>query len=105
MNLSAYVIPVLLASVAVYGMGRHVDVYSALTHGAEEGLTVLLRVVPALVGLLTAVSMFRVSGAMEGLSGLFAPVLELLGVPPETAPLMLVRPVSGSGALDRKSVV
>lgn len=99
MNLSAYVIPVLLASVAVYGMGRHVDVYSALTHGAEEGLTVLLRVVPALVGLLTAVSMFRVSGAMEWLSGLFAPVLELLGVPPETAPLMLVRPVSGSGAL------
>ena len=51
------------------------------------------------VGLLTAVSMFRVSGAMEWLSGLFAPVLELLGVPPETAPLMLVRPVSGSGAL------
>ena len=99
MNLSAYVIPVLLASVAVYGMGRHVDVYSALTHGAEEGLTVLLRVVPALVGLLTAVSMFRVSGAMEWLAGLFAPVLELLGVPPETAPLMLVRPVSGSGAL------
>ena len=99
MNLSAYVIPVLLASVAVYGMGRHVDVYSALTHGAEEGLTVLLRVAPALVGLLTAVSMFRVSGAMEWLSGLFAPVLELLGVPPETAPLMLVRPVSGSGAL------
>ena len=36
---------------------------------------------------------------MEWLSGLFAPVLELLGVPPETAPLMLVRPVSGSGAL------
>lgn len=99
MNLSAYVIPVLLASVAVYGMGRHVDVYSALTHGAEEGLTVLLRVAPALVGLLTAVSMFRVSGATEWLSGLFAPVLELLGVPPETAPLMLVRPVSGSGAL------
>ena len=99
MNLSAYVIPVLLASVAVYGMGRHVDVYSALTHGAEEGLTVLLRVAPALVGLLTAVSMFRVSGAMEWLSGLFAPVLELLGVPPETAPLMLLRPVSGSGAL------
>ena len=99
MNLSAYLIPVLLASVDVYGMGRHVDVYSALTHGAEEGLTVLLRVAPALVGLLTAVSMFRVSGAMEWLSGLFAPVLELLGVPPETAPLMLVRPVSGSGAL------
>ena len=99
MNLSSLVIPLLLAGVAVYGMGRRVDVYSALTHGAEEGLTVLLRIVPALVGLLTAVSMFRASGAMEWFSGLCAPVLELLGIPAETAPLMLVRPVSGSGAL------
>ena len=99
MSLSSLVIPVLLAGVAVYGLGKRVDVYAALTHGAEEGLSVLLRIVPALVGLLTAVSMFRASGAMEWLSGLFAPALDLLGIPPETAPLMLVRPVSGSAAL------
>ena len=99
MNLSSLVIPLLLAGVAVYGMGRRVDVYSALTHGAEEGLTVLLRIVPALVGLLTAVSMFRASGAMEWFSCLCAPLLDRLGIPAETAPLMLVRPVSGSGAL------
>ena len=99
MNLSSYVIPVLLAAVAVCGMGKKVDVYSALTHGAEESLTVLLRVIPALVGLLTAVSMFRASGALDWLSGLFAPLLDLLGIPAETMPLMLIRPVSGSGAL------
>ena len=99
MYLSSLMMLLHLAGVSVYGMGRRVDVYSALTHGAEEGLTVLLRIVPALVGLLTAVSMFRASGAMEWFSGLCAPVLELLGIPPETAPLMLVRPVSGSGAL------
>lgn len=99
MNLSSYIIPVLMAAVAVYGMGRRVDVYTALTRGAEEGLTVLYRIVPALVGLLTAVSMFRASGAAELFSRLCAPALELVGIPPETAPLMLVRPVSGSGAL------
>ena len=99
MNLSSLVIPVLLAGVAVCGLGRKVDVYAALTHGAEEGLTVLLRIIPALVGLLTAVAMFRASGAMDWFSSLFAPVLDFLGVPPETTPLMLVRPVSGSGAL------
>ena len=43
--------------------------------------------------------MFRASGAMDALSGVFAPVLEALGIPPETAPLMLIRPVSGGGAL------
>ncbi len=99
MNLSSLVIPLLLAFLAVYGLGKRVDVYSALTRGAGEGLAVLLRIVPALVGLLTAVSMFRASGAMDWLSALCAPVLEQLGIPPETAPLMLVRPVSGSGAL------
>ena len=99
MNLSSLVIPVLLAAVAVYGMGKRVDVYSALTHGAEEGLTVLLRIIPALVGLLTAVSMLRASGALDWFSDLCAPLLDLLGLPAETMPLMLIRPVSGSGAL------
>ena len=99
MNLSSLVVPILLAAVAAFGLGRRVDIYGALTHGAEEGLTVLLRIVPALVGLLTAVSMFRASGAMEWLSGLLAPVLGWLGIPLETAPLLLIRPISGSGAL------
>ncbi len=99
MSLSSLVIPLLLAGVAAYGMGKRVDVYGALTHGAEEGLTVLLRIIPSLVGLLTAVGMFRASGAMEWLSALCAPLLKLLGVPSEATPLMLIRPVSGSGAL------
>ena len=98
MNLSSLIIPLLLAALAVWGMGKRVDIYGALTHGAEEGLTVLLRIIPALVGLLSAVAMFRASGAMEWFSGLCAPLLERLGIPAETAPLMLIRPVSGSGA-------
>lgn len=99
MNFSSYVLPVLLSTVAVYGMGKKVDVYSALTHGAEEGLTVLLHIIPALVGLLTAVSMFRASGALDWFATLCAPLLNTFGIPPETTPMMLIRPVSGSGAL------
>ena len=99
MNLSSLVIPGLLAGVAVYGMGRRVDVYGALTTGARDGLTVMLNILPPLVGLLTAVAMFRASGAMEWLSTLCAPLLERLGIPPEATSLMLIRPVSGNGAL------
>lgn len=98
-SLSSLLVPAMLAGTALFAMGRKVDVYSALTHGAETGLTVMLRIIPALVGLLTAVYMFRASGAMELFGQAFAPVLELLGIPPETAPLLLIRPVSGSGAL------
>ena len=75
------------------------DVYSGLIHGAEEGLEALLRIVPALVGLLTAVSMLRASGALDLAARLLAPLLDRVGVPSELLPLMLVRPISGSAAL------
>ena len=99
MSLSALVVPVILCFTACFAMRRRVDVYSALTKGAEEGLTVLLHILPSLIGLLTAVYMFRASGAMEFLAALLSPALEKLGIPPETAPLLFIRPISGSVAL------
>ena len=99
MSLSTLVVPVILCFTACFAMRRRVDVYSALTKGAEEGLTVLLPILPSLIGLLTAVYMFRASGAMEFLAALLSPALEKLGIPPETAPLLFIRPISGSGAL------
>ena len=99
MKLSELIVPALLCFVGVYGLRRRVDVYAALTKGAEEGLSVLVHILPSLTGLLTAVYMFRASGAMDCIARLLAPALQMLGIPAETAPLLLVRPVSGSGAL------
>lgn len=99
MDPTAFVIPCLLAGVALYALTRRVDVYAALTQGAGEGLAVVAKILPALVGLLTAVYMLRASGALDALTALLAPVLTVLGVPPETAPLLVIRPLSGSGAL------
>ena len=92
-------VPIIIGAVALWGMVRKVDVYSALIAGAEEGLGVLIRIVPALVGLLTAVYMLRASGALELAAQALAPILNAVGIPPETVALMLVRPVSGSAAL------
>ena len=99
MDPTAFVIPCLLAGVALYALTRRVDVYDALTQGAGEGLTVVAKILPALVGLLTAVYMLRASGALDALTALLAPALTVLGIPPETAPLLVIRPLSGSGAL------
>ena len=92
-------VPGLLAAVALYGAARRVDVYDALVAGAGEGLGVLARIVPPLIALLTAVYMLRASGALELASAVLGPLLERLGIPPETIALLLVRPVSGSAAL------
>ena len=92
-------VPCVLAGTALYGTLRRVDVYGALVRGAGQGLETLARILPALVCLLTAVSMVRASGLLEALAGCLAPVLGRLGLPPELLPLMLVRPISGSAAL------
>lgn len=99
MELTSLVIPLLLAAVAAWGAARRVDVYAALTDGAMDGLRVVLRICPNLIALLTAVYMFRASGALELLTAAVGPVLEAVGIPRETAGLVLVRPLSGSGAL------
>ena len=93
------VAPLTLCGVALYGTARRVDVYGALVQGAGSGLETLVRIVPSLVGLMTAVYMLRASGALDLAAQALSPVMERLGLPAELLPLMLVRPVSGSAAL------
>ena len=93
------IVPLVICGVALYGVARRVDVYDALICGAGEGLAVLLRIVPALIGLLTAVHMLRASGALDLAAQALAPLLDRVGLPPELLSLMLVRPISGSAAL------
>ena len=92
-------VPCVLAGTALYGTLRRVDVYGALVQGAGQGLETLTRIAPALICLLTAVSMVRASGLLEALASWLSTVLGRLGLPPELLPLMLVRPISGSAAL------
>ena len=92
-------VPVIIAGVALYGAARRVDVYNALIAGAGEGLGTLANIIPALVGLMTAVYMLRASGALELAAQALGPVMERVGLPPELLSLMLVRPISGSAAL------
>lgn len=88
----ALTVPALLAGVGLYGALTGTDVFSALTAGALDGLKTVVRIFPALVVLLAAVSMLRASGALDALTRLCSPVLAWLGIPPETAILMVVRP-------------
>ena len=94
-----YIVPLLLFAAASLALGRRENAYNLLLDGAAEGLRLLLTLIPALVMLLTAVTMLRASGAMELISRFLSPVFGFFGIPPETALLVLVRPISGSAAL------
>ena len=92
-------VPLLLLAASAAGLYRKQPVFDLFAEGAAGGLRLLAKIVPTLVVLLTAVSLFRASGAMALLCRLTAPLFRLVGIPPELAPLVLVRPFSGSAAL------
>lgn len=99
MMIFSLIVPLILAAVAVLGTVKGVDVYDGLSAGAMEGLRILVRILPPLVGLMTAVYMVRTSGLLDLAARGLSPLLCLLGIPPETIGLMFIRPISGSGAL------
>ena len=94
-----YIVPLILFFTAALALRKKENAYDILLGGASEGLTLLLSILPALILLLTAVHMLRASGALEILSRILSPVFSLFGIPPETAMLVLIRPISGSAAL------
>ena len=94
-----YIVPLILLLATAFALRKKENAYNLLLTGGAEGLQLLITLVPALVMLLTAVSMLRASGAMEVLGNWLSPVFSFFGIPPETALLVLVRPISGSAAL------
>ncbi len=94
-----YVVPLILLFSSCLALRKQENTYDLLLEGGAEGLRLLLSILPSLVLLLTAVHMLRASGATEILSSLLAPLFSAVGIPPETAMLVLIRPISGSAAL------
>ena len=94
-----YIVPLILFIVSALAIRKKEDPYALMLAGASEGMKMLLSILPALVVLLTAVCMLRASGAIEMITRFCSPAFQFLGIPPETAMLVLVRPISGSAAL------
>ena len=94
-----YIVPLLLAAAALAALRKKENSYDILIGGAGEGLKLMATIAPALIVLLSAVGMLRASGALAAFSSALSPALGLLGIPPETAILVLIRPISGSAAL------
>lgn len=96
---SLWAIPLILATILIYGMYKKVPVYEVFVDGAKDGFGTAIKIIPHLVGMLVAVSIFRQSGALEMMTSFLEPVLNALRVPGEIIPLAMLRPITGSGAL------
>jgi len=92
-------IPLLLSLFPLYASLRQVKVYEEFVEGAKEGFDVAIRIIPYLVAILVGIGMFRAAGGIDWLSRSLAPAMSAVGFPPDLLPLVLMRPLSGSGTL------
>jgi len=98
-DLSKYIMPLIILFIIIFGIIRKNEVYEPFVAGATDGLKTLAGIVPSIVGILVAVSMFKASGAVEMIAYALSPGLKLVGMPAEIIPLALLRPFSGSGSV------
>ena len=96
---SIWAIPLLLFIIPVLAFYKKIKIYEVFVEGAKEGFEIAVKIIPFLVAILVAIAMFRASGAMDMFVYIFSPVTNLIGMPAEILPAVLMRPLSGSGTL------
>lgn len=97
--ISLWILPVLIISILTLGLVKKVPIYEEFTIGAKDGFKVAVKIIPYLVAIIVGISMLRASGAIELVANALAPILTHFNIPADTLPLMIVRSLSGSGAL------
>ncbi len=98
MNITVFVIPAVICAVLIAAFVKKVDIMKEFTAGAAEGLNTAKNLIPTLALFITAIGMFRASGALDVLTSVLSKPASFLGIPQEVLPLMLLKPFSGSGS-------
>jgi spore maturation protein B len=96
---SAWAIPVLIVFIPLYAAYKKVPTYESFVEGAKDGFDTAVTIIPHLVGMMVAITVFRASGAMDLLIGYIQPLLDRIGIPGEVLPLAILRPITGAGSL------
>lgn len=90
--------PAFACIIVVFGLIKRVPVFDIFLKGAKEGMQILYSIAPTIIGLVFAVDLLRSSGAIDAICNYIEPVADYLGFPKEIVPMVLLRPVSGSGS-------
>ena len=96
---SDFIVPFIMFYIVIYGFFNQANVYENFLDGVKEGFRIVIKIAPTMVALLVSIGIFRTSGALDFVSGLLAPLGELIHIPAEILPVFLVRIFSSSAAV------
>jgi spore maturation protein SpmA/spore maturation protein SpmB len=77
------------------------NIFDSFVHGAKDGFTTGVRVLPYMIAMLVALSIFRNSNLMDIIMGGITSVLNIFGVDPQiihAIPVAIMRPFSAGGS-------
>ena len=97
--LSNLAIPFTILIILVYGLKKKNKVFDTFIEGAKEGIEIVVKIFPTLLGLFVAIGALRYSGVLDFLIKLLAPVIQFFNIPVEIMPLAILRPISGSASI------
>lgn len=96
---SDFIVPFTMFYIVIYGFFHGTDVYRSFLKGVTEGFRIVIKIAPTMVALLVSIGIFRMSGALDFVSGLLKPIGALLHIPAVILPVFLVRIFSSSAAV------
>ncbi|MBR3162634.1 MAG: spore maturation protein [Clostridia bacterium] len=97
--LSSSAMPIIILLIVFYGVLEKNKVFDNFLIGAKEGLEMVVKIFPTLVGLFVAIGSLRTSGIIDLLINFIKPILIILKIPSEIMPLAMLRPISGSASM------
>ncbi|MBE6903868.1 MAG: spore maturation protein [Ruminococcaceae bacterium] len=95
----SYIVPCIIGFVFIVALLKKIDIVNEFTVGAKEGIKTAVSLLPILICIFLSISVFKASGAMDLFVYLFKPLAKIINIPSEVSPLVLMRPISGSGSL------
>lgn len=97
--LSNLAIPFTILLILMYGLSEKKKVFDVFLDGAKEGMQIVIKLFPTLLGLFVAIGALRYSGILDFIIKLIAPIINLVNIPTEIMPLAILRPISGSASI------
>jgi len=97
--ISNLAVPATILIIIVYGVIEKQSVFDTFLEGCTDGLKVVLNIFPTLLGLFLSITLLRKSGIIDAITNLLIPILNLLKIPSEIFPLIILRPISGSASI------
>lgn len=96
---SVIAVPITIFVILLYGFFEKKKVFDIFLKGANEGLKMVIKIFPTLIGLFLAIGALSSSGILDFFINMIRPFLSIAKIPPEIMPLAILRPISGSGSI------